>query len=188
MYGTRDRAYSAWHRRRSISRYVGIEAAQTLSMIDLDMCLYVEYDDLSREPLCLIETARDVGQREKACSVTVRLARRARLPAYVVLYQAALEPNPSDVEAPDIEGFRVKRVWPSPESEWRQLDPSEWAAALVRIRAWQAKKVDQEMQPLPLPATRSALTPLRRIAAKYIAHKASAAPRPTEAEQLPFPY
>lgn len=141
-YGTRDRAYSAWHRRRSISRYVGIEAAQTLSMVDLGMRMYVEYDDLSREPLCLVETARDVGQREKPCSVTVRLARRAKLPAYLVLYRCALEPNPADVEAPDIEGFRVKRVWPSPESEWRELGPDAWACALVRIRTWQARKVD----------------------------------------------
>lgn len=183
-YGTRDRSYSVWHRRRSISRYVGIEAAQTLSMVDLDMCLYVEYDDLSREPLCLVETARDVGQREKSCSVTVRLARRAKLPAYLVLYRCALEPNPADVEAPDIEGFRVKRVWPSPESEWRKLGPDEWATALVRIRTWQARKVDQEQAPIPIPATRGALEPLRRIAAKYVR---SNRPVP-EAEQMPFPY
>jgi hypothetical protein len=152
-------------------------------MIDLDMCMYVEYDDLSREPLCLVETARDVGQREKSCSVTVRLARRAKLPAYLVLYQCALEPNPADVDAPDIEGFRIKRVWPTPESEWRQLDPAEWADALVRIRTWQARKVDQELQPLPSPAPRSALEPIKRIAAKYVSKKPLA-----EAEQLPFPY
>jgi hypothetical protein len=183
QYGTRDRAYSAWHRRRSISRYVGIEAAQTLSMIDLDMCMYVEYDDLSREPLCLVETARDVGQREKSSSVTVRLAKRAHLPAYLVLYQCALQPNPADVDAPDIEGFRVKRVWPTPESEWRQLDPAAWADALVRIRSWQAKKVDQELKEFPSPMPRSALEPLKRIAAKYVAK------RPVESnDQLPFPY
>ena len=39
--GTRDRTYSAWHRRMSTRRYVGIEAAQTLCMIDLDASLYV---------------------------------------------------------------------------------------------------------------------------------------------------
>lgn len=182
-YGVRDRAYSAWHRRRSISRYVGIEAAQTLSMIDLDMCMYVEFDDLSREPLCLVETARDVGQREKSCSVTVRLAQRAKLPAYLVLYQCALEPNPADVDAPDIEGFRVKRVWPTPESEWRQLDPAEWAEALVRIRTWQARKVDQEIQPVTCTPGHSAAGPFKRIAAKYVLKRP-----PAEAEQLPFPY
>ncbi len=186
-YGTRDRAYSAWHRRRSISRYVGIEAAQTLSMVDLDMCMYVEFDDRSREPLCLVETARDVGQQEKSCSVTVRLARRAKLPAYLVLYRCALEPNPADIEAADIEGFRVKRIWPSPESEWRELGPGEWASALVRIRTWQARKVDQEQEPVAVP--KGALEPLRRIAAKYVPYKRQAESATTgDAAQLPFPY
>ena len=47
-YSTRDRAYSVWHRRFSTRRFIGIEAAQRLSMIDLDAALYVEYDDHSR--------------------------------------------------------------------------------------------------------------------------------------------
>ncbi len=187
-YGTRDRAYSAWHRRRSISRYVGIEAAQTMSMVDLDMALYVEYDDLSRDPLCLVETARDVGQREKSCSVTVRLAKRAQLPAYLVLYQCALEPNPADVDAPDLEGFRVKRVWPAPESEWRSLSPSAWAEALVRIRSWQTKKLDQEQGPVPMPQSTGALAPLRRIAAKYVSNRLHTDPSKPEVEQLPIPF
>jgi hypothetical protein len=181
-YFDRDRSYSAWHRRRSISRFVGIEAAQTLSMIDLDMVLYVEYDDATREPLCLVETARDVGQREKPCSVTVRLARRAKLPAYLVLYECALEPNPADVEAPDIQGFRVKRVWPSPEGDWRNLSPDEWASALVRIRNWQARKVDQEQAQI----SSGSPEPLKRLAAKYVPYRRlQSGP---EVEQLPFPY
>lgn len=162
-YGSRDRAYSAWHRHHSIRRYVGIEAAQTLSMCDLDMALYCEYDDSSREPLCLVETARDIGQVHKPCSVTQSLARRARLPAYVVLYRCALEPNPADVEAADIESFRVKRIWPAPESEWRSLDPQEWADALVRIRTWQARHIDRESA-LPVPR----IEPYKRLAAKRV--------------------
>lgn len=183
QFGTRDRAYSAWHRRRSISRYVGIEAAQTLSMVDLDMVLFVEFDHSSREPLCLVETARDVGQTEKPCSVTVRLARRAKLPAYLVLYRCALEPNPADVDAPDIEGFRVKRIWPAPESEWREMGPDAWASALVRIRSWQANKVDQDQ------VSRAAVEPLKRMAAKRVRSQARA-PRSNaepDTEQLPFP-
>ena len=64
-YGTRDQAYSAWHRCQSTRRYVGIEQAARLSMIDLDGALFVEYDNGDREPLALIETARDVGQPVK---------------------------------------------------------------------------------------------------------------------------
>ena len=58
-HGTRDRSYSAWHRRQSTRRYIGIEKATLLAMIDLDASLYVEYDDGTKEPLALIETAQD---------------------------------------------------------------------------------------------------------------------------------
>lgn len=62
QYGTRDLTYSAWHRRLSTRRFVGIERAQALAMIDLDAALYIEYDQGSKHPVALIETARDVGQ------------------------------------------------------------------------------------------------------------------------------
>jgi hypothetical protein len=39
-FGNRDRTYSAWHRRSSVRRFVGIEKAQLLAMIDLDGALY----------------------------------------------------------------------------------------------------------------------------------------------------
>ena len=61
VYNTRDRSYSAWHRRKSTGRFIGFEHAQLLAMIDLDASLYVEYDDGTKEPIALIETAIDVG-------------------------------------------------------------------------------------------------------------------------------
>ena len=61
IFGTRDRAYSAWHTRGSTRRFIGIDSAQLLAMIDLDAALYVEYDNGTKEPLALIETALDVG-------------------------------------------------------------------------------------------------------------------------------
>lgn len=137
-----DRAYSAWHRRFSIARFVGIEKAQLLSMIDLDAALYVEYDDRTKEPLALIETARDVGQDWKSTSVSLRLARRSRLPAYCVLYGCANDPNPADPRYLDIATIRVRRVWPRPEPQWRTLTPSAWAEALLEIRAWSARQLD----------------------------------------------
>ncbi|MBN9698301.1 MAG: hypothetical protein J0L85_21140 [Zoogloea sp.] len=141
-YGTRDQAYSAWHRAQSTRRYVGIEEAVRLSMIDLDGALYVEYDDRDREPLALIETARDVGQKTKARTVTARLAQRSGLPAYVVLYQVGHEANPADLSQPDILMFRVRRIWPQPEAAWRMLTPRSWAEALLQIRRWACAKLD----------------------------------------------
>lgn len=143
-YGVRDRAYSAWHRRHSTRRFVGIERAQLLSMIDLDAALYVEYDDSSKEPLALIETAKDVGQTYKVASVTRNLARRAGLPCYCVLYLCGNQPNPADPAWCDVESFRVKRLWPKPEREWRILTPHDWAHALIAIRTFSTKRLDAE--------------------------------------------
>ena len=128
----------------STRRFIGIEAAQHLSMIDLDAALFVEYDDESREPLALIETARDVGQSRKSGAVTKRLAQRAGIPAYVLLYQCSQQTNPADRTHQDISGFRVKRLWPCPDRGWRALSPVEWAVGLLRIRTWSARRLDAE--------------------------------------------
>jgi hypothetical protein len=48
IFGNRYRAYSAWHRRVSLARFVALERAEILSMNDLDMALYLEYDDKNR--------------------------------------------------------------------------------------------------------------------------------------------
>lgn len=141
-YGTRDRTYSAWHRRMSTQRFVGIERAQLLAMIDLDASLYVEYDDGTWEPLLLVETAIDKGQGYKCAAVTQKLAAKAGIAAYVLLYKIADTPNPAAPEWHDISQFRVKRLWPAPDKAWRQVMPLEWARALVKVRAWAANKID----------------------------------------------
>jgi hypothetical protein len=143
-YRVTDRTYSAWHRRNSTRRFVGLDRAQLLAMIDLDAALYVEYDDGTKEPLALIETARDVGQPHKSASVTKNLARRAGLPCYVVLYECSDQPNPADPQWCDIKSFRIRRLWPRPESSWRTVTPHNWAAALVHIRTWAANSLDRQ--------------------------------------------
>lgn len=143
IYGVRDRSYSAWHRRNSTRRFVGIDRAQLLAMVDLDCSLYVEYDDRSKEPLALVETARDVGQPFKPATVTLALAKKAKLPCYVVLYRPGKVANPADPRWPDIDRFRVRRLWPRPEGAWREISPEEWAHGLLRIRKWQAKRIDR---------------------------------------------
>lgn len=142
IYGARDRAYSAWHRRLSTARFIGIEQAQLLSMIDLDAALYVEFDSGSKFPLALIETARDVGQMHKPATVTQNLARRANLPAYCVLYRHAREANPADARCFDIDQFRVRRLWPQPEWRWQTLTPYAWAQGLLDIRAYAARRMN----------------------------------------------
>ncbi|MFH1635802.1 MAG: hypothetical protein ABIG63_17560 [Chloroflexota bacterium] len=144
-YNTRDRSYSAWHRRGSTRRYVGIEAAQTLAMIDLDASLYVEYDDGTKDPLALVETAIDRGQPFKPATVTKKLAQRCfpTVPAYVLLYKLSNTPNPTDRQWMDIKAFRVRRLWPEPETNWEILTPQQWANRLVVLRQWSAKRIDR---------------------------------------------
>lgn len=143
-YNTRDRSYSAWHRRESTRRFVGIERAQVLAMIDLDASLYVEYDDGSKEPLALVETAIDVGQDIKPSTVTKNLAKRCipAIRAYILLYKLCADRNPADTRWQDIDQFRVRRIWPEPETGWKIMSPGEWAETLCRIRQWAATPLD----------------------------------------------
>jgi len=143
-FATRDRSYSAWHRRESTRRFVGLEQAQSLAMIDIDASLFVEYDDGTKEPIALIETAMDRGQDIKPATVTKNLARRCspEIRAYIVLYKVSQSDNPADPTAKDIDGFRVRRIWPEPETPWKTMTPSEWAHILVKIRNWSVGPLD----------------------------------------------
>ena len=114
--GVRDLTYSRWHRLTEPS------GQNTLTYIDLDA---VEYCCRCREPLALLETARDVGQAFKPTTVLCALAERARVPAYLVFYKADKDGN--------IIGFRMRQVYPR-EGEWRMLTPDAYAAFLVSLR------------------------------------------------------
>jgi len=142
-YGTRGMEYSAWHRRLSTQRYVGIENAQLLAMIDLDIVLYVEYEEKSKKPVGLIEVAQDVGQPYKTATVTKKLAEMAGLPAYVVLYKLSDQENPANKECKDIAKFRIKRLCPKFEKEWRVLSPKEYADNLLKLRKYVCDKFDK---------------------------------------------
>lgn len=143
-YGIRDLCYSAWHRAASIRRFVGWERAQLLSMCDADCVLFLEYEASTKEPLALIETAQDVGQSDKPATAITRLAQRAKIPAYLILYSQSEGVNPADRRWRDVRGFRIRRLWPRPERGWRPLTPKQWADGLLRIRAWAAKRLDRQ--------------------------------------------
>lgn len=114
-------------------------------MIDLDAAVYVEYDDASKEPLSLIETARDVGQSFKSAAVTKNLARKAGIPAFILLYTPNGRKNPADDCWPDIHSFRARRIWRT-ETDWKVMTPDEWAKFLLRLRQKEASLLDAEWQ------------------------------------------
>lgn len=138
-YPTRDRSYGIWHRARSIARFLKPRHAAALTMADLDSVLFAEYDFPNKLPLCLVEVAIDIGQ-EKSTGVIAKLAQLAGIPAFVVLYTHADHANPANQNWPDIDHFRIKRIWPHPEPSWRTVSPDEWAKALVQIRNWQLRR------------------------------------------------
>lgn len=140
-FDERDRHYGVWHRVKSITRYITGTDAKALTMADLDSVLFAEYEHPTKYPLCLVEVGRDIGQ-EKPAGVTRKLAQLAGIPAYVALYTPSTDPNPAGPDWPDIEQFRVRRLWPQPEESWRTLTPAQWAQALVQIRGWQLRRID----------------------------------------------
>ncbi len=135
-YGSRDLTYSAWHRKDSTGRFVGIGLASTLTMIDVDC---VECDRYNK-PIALIETARDVGQPYKPATMTTELAMLSGLVAYLVLYTPSQRKNPAYPEYQDIDSFRVKRLWPEPEHFFTIYTPEEWTRRLVELRHWRASR------------------------------------------------
>lgn len=135
IHGTRDLTYSAWHRVDSIRRFVGSnKEALSLAMIDIDVPVWAEYDDGTKQPLALIETAQDIGQSMKPTTVTFNLAKMANLPCFVVLYSVSDNLNPAYPKVMDISQFRVKQLWPLSNPEWDMVSPYRWARILLRIR------------------------------------------------------
>jgi len=111
-YGTRDLAYSAWHRRQG----------RLLAYIDLDA---IEVCAMCKQPLALIELAQDVGQSGKATTIIRRLARLANLPAFLVFYSK----DGSDT----IIGFRVQQVAPE-RGKQQSMTPGEYVEFLCALR------------------------------------------------------
>lgn len=79
-----DLYLDVWHRKDSLSRFVGSQRAHWMSMIDIDCCEYCFLGGCF-QPVALIETKLIIST-EKTMTVTENLAHRANLPAYLVEY------------------------------------------------------------------------------------------------------
>lgn len=165
-YGTRDMTYSRWHRRRSTARFVGLENAQLLSMIDIDSSLWVEYEDNVKHPVAFVETAIDVGQNNKVATVTSHVAQLAGRPGFVLLYEIGDKPLASSPDVNDIASFRVKTLWDTTPggayqkyADWVRITPQQWADDLVDVRRQVAAQLDRER------SRSDKLRPVTRLAA-----------------------
>lgn len=148
--GTRDLTYSAWHRVPSMQRFVGSEIAALMKMIDVDVPIYVEYPDGTREPLFICEVARFKNEVEyKTATVTRRLAKKAGIPAFTVLYQCNDKPMPGDTPyLRDIQQFWIRQEHPSPANGYRfhRYSPQRWAEYVRDLRGTRAQIVDLEIK------------------------------------------
>jgi hypothetical protein len=118
--GKRDLTYSKWHRRATMSAYIGRWRAENVSMIDIDCC---EYCWACGEPLALVETQRS-NSGPKEARVTSSLAVLAGIDAYSVSYRAT-----DDV----ITGFSVRQLVPQ-RTEPVDVTPEHYARWLWTLR------------------------------------------------------
>ena len=121
-WGTRDLTYSRWHRPDSISRYIPYDDAGRLDMIDLDA---IEVCHDCRQPLMLLELARDVGQPFKATTILRELALRSQVPAALCFYTVD--------GSNDIARFRLRSVEP-PRADEHIATPAQYARWLLSLR------------------------------------------------------
>lgn len=137
-YGTRSLVYSKWHR-----FYLGDQEP----MIDLDGVEYCMRRGCFK-PLALIETARDVGQPQKATTVLRRLAEQSGVLALCVLY-TIMPGTDEDTGCPckrgatlggcehGISSFRVRRVFPEPpvgKRGFHAMTPEQFRDRLRAVR------------------------------------------------------
>ena len=125
---------AAWHRPKSIERFVGTQAAKAMKQIDVDATIWVEFAGRC-DILLLIEYAYDTGQDLKFHHVLQRLAERADVPALVVLYKNhPSRRSPSNNSKPDIASFRVKWIYPKLSASWMEMTPRAYAKYLDHWR------------------------------------------------------
>lgn len=137
-HGSRSLVYSKWHR-----FYLGDQEP----MIDLDGVEYCMERGCFK-PLALIETARDIGQPQKATTVLRRLAEQSGVLALCVLY-TVIPGTDEDVGcmckpratldgcSHGISSFRVRRVFPEPPAGKRgfsRMKPEEFRDRLRQVR------------------------------------------------------
>lgn len=116
--GIRDLTYSAWHRVANLKQWLGEKLANFVTMVDIDS---LEYCKCCYEPLALIET-KFIEAVEKSWTATAKLALRAGIPAYLVIY-----------DKPD--GL-VTKFWVTGSGyDHHPMTPDEYAWWLVGIHA-----------------------------------------------------
>ena len=115
-YAFSNGSYNDWHR-----KYDGI------AMIDVDS---IEVCPHCYEPLAILETCYDKNQKYKATNLCNTLARRLKIPCFLVFYKNV---------TPTTLTFRIKRITSS-QTEFQLMNEDEWVSVLYEIQS-ENKKV-----------------------------------------------
>lgn len=94
-----------------------------LAGLDLD---FIEICQKCQEPLAMFETAMDKGQSYKTTTVTEKIAKACKVPAFLVFYTPGLAHD-------EIKQFRIKKLVPT-ETELRVMDPPEFIKMLKIVQ------------------------------------------------------
>jgi len=109
-YAFSNGSYNDWHR-----QYEGI------AMIDVDS---VEVCPDCYEPLAMIETCYDKGQKYKSCTLLKTLASRLQIPSFLVFYKKVGQGSLA---------FRIKRLHLS-NAEFELMSEDEWVRELYQLQ------------------------------------------------------
>ena len=111
-YAFSNGSYNDWHR-----QYEGI------AMIDVDSveCCPVKG---CYEPLAMIETCYDKGQKFKSTTMLKIIASRLQIPSFLVFYKQVAQGSLT---------FRIKRLWVS-NAEFELMNEDEWVRELYQLQ------------------------------------------------------
>lgn len=114
-YAFSNGLYNDWHR-----KFDGI------AMIDVDS---VECCQYCYEPLAIIETCYDKGQKYKATTLSKIIAKRLNIPCFLVFYKEV---------GKDSLTFRIKRIRSS-QTEFQHMNEDEWVQILTSLHDHHSK-------------------------------------------------
>lgn len=116
------KVFNNWHR---------YALSDDATMIDIDG---LEYCRRCRWPLAFIESAHDIGQSVKPVTVLRTLAKVTGIDTYVILFSVDEAARDREDWANACTSFRVRRVYPPPETEWLTMNPARMDAFLMGLR------------------------------------------------------
>ena len=111
-YAFSNGSYNDWHRSRK----------EKIAMIDIDS---VEVCPRCYQPLAIIETCYDKGQKYKATTLSKIVASRLNIPCFLVFYKNL---------TPGSLTFRIKRIRAS-QTSFNIMSESEWVSILLDLQS-----------------------------------------------------